>query len=209
LAGDVMERHTIGLFWVTDKKGWRLEAEPILQFGRFNAKTILAYSFYGSVQKKMTIGKGELIPSLSFGDFSGNQNSTANTLNTYNPMYPKPAFGLMVPLAPINLLVCNPGFKLSSSDRWQFSADAIFFWRERHADGLYTPFIEQIYPADPANASRSRFIGINYTSGIDYKMTNYLSFGVLGGYFKTGDYPKEIGHGKNTTYISVTIKLLY
>jgi hypothetical protein len=194
---------------VAGEKGWRLEAEPVLQFGRFNAKRILAYSFYGTVQKKMTIGNVQLTPSLSFGDFSGNQNSTDNTLNTYNPMYPKPAFGLMVPLAPINLLVCNPGFKLSASARWQFSADAIFFWRERHADGLYTPFIEQIYTADPVSTSYSRFIGTNYTAGFDYKITTYLSFGVLGGYFKTGGYPKETGHGKNTTYISATLKLIY
>jgi hypothetical protein len=211
LAGSIGKdnRHTLGLFLIKEKKGWWLEAEPNVQFGVFNHKTIFAYSFYGSLKKKIPINKIKLIPSLGFADFSGNQNSNARTFNTYNPMYPRPAYGLMVPLAPMNLLVCNPEFAVTLNNKLKFSVDEIIFWRQSHADCLYTPFIQQIYPCDVGSKSLSKFIGISYTAGIDYKITNYLLLHFLAGYFKAGDYVKQTGKGKNITYFSSGLKLKF
>jgi len=205
----VDDRHTFGWFYLKNHKDWRLEAEPVFQIGKFNSRTILAYSFFGSVQKTFTAGKIKLEPAISLGDFSGNQKSNSARFSTYNSMFSRPAFGLMFPLAPINIISASPGIKILTNWNWKISADATFFWRHSHADGLYNPFVQQIYPVDPPNSAHSNYIGNKFTAGVDFSPNSYLSFGLLGGYFKAGRYLKQTGPGKDMTYLSVTFKLIF
>jgi len=202
-------RHTFGWFYLKNRKGWRVELEPVFQIGKFNSRTTLAYSFFGGVQKSFIVGKIKLAPAFSFGDFSGNRKTNSATFHTYNSMFSRPAFGLMFPLAPINVISVNPGMKIFANQNWKISLDGTFFWRDCHADGLYNPFVQQIYPADPANSIYSKYIGNNFTAGVDYSPKPYLSLGFLGGYFKAGKYLKQTGPGKDITYLSATFKLIF
>jgi hypothetical protein len=215
LAGNLGKdvRHSVGLFLTSRIKDWEFETEPVLQFGKFNTKKVFGYSVFFKAQNKLLLNKITIIPSLSLAAFSGNRKSNGNTLNTYNPMYPKPPFGLIAPLGPVNLLNCNPGIQISPDNDWQFSLSSDIFWRESNADGLYTPAIspaiQQIYPADSPTVKHSKFIGKDYIAKIDYKMSNYLSFGFLGGYFMAGNYLKQTGKGKDITYLSGNINLKF
>ena len=199
-------RHSIGLFYTFRKNGWALETEPVLQLGRFNSRPVLAYSLFGQIQKLIPVGKTSIMPSLSLAGFSGDKKSNDKVSNTYSPMYPKPPFGLIAPLGPVNLLVSNPELNIIPNEHLLFSISSNIYFRESHHDGLYTPAvnpaIQQIYPGDPLHITQARFIGQDFTARVNYNITDYLSVSFEGGYFKAGDYLKQTGKGKNIAYIS-------
>ena len=204
-------RHTIGFLLTTGMGKWTFETEPVLQFGKFNSNTAIAYSLSFIVRKKYLLNKTSITPGLLLGVFSGDKNANDHILNTYNGLYSKQPFGLTAPLGPANIMGCNPEITIAPDDHWQFRLLSYIVWRNRRADGLYTPAaspaIQQIYPADAVNTRHSQFIGSHYVIAIDYKMTNYVSIGFNGGYFIAGTYLKQTGKGKDITYLSGIIML--
>ena len=204
-------RHTIGFLVTTGMRKWTFETEPVLQFGKFNSNTALAYSLSFNVKKKYLIKKTRITPGLSLGVFSGDKNVNDHILNTYNGLYSNQPFGLTAPLGPANIMGCNPEITIAPNNAWQFRLLSYIVWRNSRADGLYTPAaspaIQQIYPADAVNTRHSKFIGSHYVLAIGYKMTNYLSIVFNGAYFIPGAYLKQTGKGKDITYLSGIIML--
>jgi hypothetical protein len=204
-------RHTIGFLVTTGMGKWTFETEPVLQFGKFNSNTAIAYSLSFTMKKKYLIKKTSITPGISLGVFSGDKKAADPILNTYNGLYSRQPFGLAAPLGPANIMGCNPEITIAPGDAWQFRLLSYIVWRNSRADGLYTPAaspaIQQIYPADAVNTRHSKFIGSHYVLAIDYKITNYLLIGFNGGYFIAGTYLKQAGKGKNITYLSGTIRL--
>ena len=204
-------RHTVGFLSTTGIGKWTFETEPVLQFGKFNNNTAIAYSLSLTVKKKYLIKKTSVTPGLSLGVFSGDKNANDNILNTYNGLYSKQPIGLTAPLGPANITGCNPEITIAPNNAWQFRLLSYIVWRNSRADGLYTPAaapaIQQIYPADAVNTRHSTFIGSHYVLAIGYKMTNYLSIVFNGAYFIPGAYLKQTGKGKDITYLSGIIML--
>lgn len=200
-------RHSVGARSWGKYNGWRYDAEALYQFGKVGQKNINAYTTslnggyeFSGVRFKPEIGlKTEVI--------SGDRREGDNSLQTFNPLFPRGAyFGLASVVGPSNLIDIHPSvnFELSKSIEWVVDYD--MFWRYSTNDGIYAPNVAMIYPAGTSGA---RKIGRQLESEIVFQPNQYLYFRAEITWFQASDYLKASGAGKDIIFAGVTTQLKF
>jgi len=175
--------------------------ESMYQFGKFNELNINAYHLRGLVRHYFPV---KLKPMLGIGAsyVSGDKSPIDNQLNTFDPIYPRPTFGLAAPLGPANITSVRLLAGISPLKQLFINGSIYFLARESIYDGSYTPSMDQLRPFPPEE-SDARGIGTQYTLDFFYLPNSNWTFIIFSSYIAPGKYVKDTGNGKPIIYFSL------
>lgn len=200
-------RHTLGLRAVGREKGWDWDWEAFYQFGDFDSKDISAWSF--AAVTGYTFKTAALKPrvGLSVAVISGDKSSTDQTLETFNPLFPRGRyFGELSPIGPYNLILAQPSTRFSLTPHLGLSFAASTYWRQSRSDGIYS------LPGRLLRASggaAARYIGSEIEATIDWTPSRSISFGASLAAFKAGNFLRATGNHETTGFASVEVMFRY
>lgn len=200
------KRHSFGTRIWKNKGNWNYDFEGIYQFGKLQNQNILAWtissntSYQFDVKFKPTIGlKTEII--------SGNKNYGDATLETFNPLFPKGAyFGLAALIGPSNLIDVHPSVDFEINPKLNITIDYDAFWRYSSNDGIYAPNLQLIYSGKD---SSEKFIGTQWGTEMVYQYSENLSFKLQGTWFRSGEFLKDSGSGKDILLGGITAQFKF
>jgi hypothetical protein len=195
-------RQTYGLRLFSENSRFNYELEGNYQHGKFNQLKISAYSISADFNYALH-KKTNLIIGLAGNYSSGDESSEDQKLNTYNPLFSKPQYGLTAPIGSANIININPYIRIKPTDKLDVYAGTNFMWQQSSQDGIYSPGALQVRPSSlELTSSKEQQIGTLMTLETSYSVNQHLSFALDVGYFIAGNYVKETGKGKDITYLS-------
>lgn len=193
-------RQTYGIRIFSENPRFNYEIETNYQYGKFNQQKISAYSVSADLSYKLH-QKSSFVAGLAANYFTGDKSSTDTKLNTYNPLFSKPQYGLTAPIGASNIMNLNPYFRIKPTGKIDIYASVYFMWRQSNQDGIYSPGAIQVRSSG-LSISSSRKLGTQFTLEASYSVSRHLSFAVDAAYFFAGKYVKETGKGKDISYLS-------
>ena len=205
-------RHTFGArFWEQDGP-FNYNIELIGQIGEFGEGNVRA--FYAASEVAYTF-PGAWKPTIQMTNnlISGDNDPTDPDLQTFNPMYPRPFFGLAAPIGPSNLMDIHPQFQLTPTEAMSLSVGADFLWRYSTRDGIYSPAVVQSRPQPPPPPERGndqiilldseeRYTGLQLTLSYQYLLSPHWTLRLDAAYFPAGPFIRETGVGDNLFYLA-------
>ena len=195
-------RHSLGSrIWGRTKR-WSYDFEELFQFGDIAGSSIRAWTLSSS--NSYQLGDNEKAPTIGLKTemISGDKRPGDNRIESFNPLFPRGAyFGYAALIGPSNLFDIHPSIGVPLSSAVSVFADYDIFWRYSLHDGIYTPGVAMIYPAEDGT---SKFIGHQVSGTLEYIPNPFLFIRVETTWFKAGDYLKSVGAGKNIYYFGVT-----
>ena len=166
-------RHTIGTRWFGSIDGWDYDWEPVVQFGKFANREILAWTV--ATDTGYTFKSLPWRPRLGFrADIaSGDSGSPSGRFGGFNPLYFKAGyFNDASVIRPTNVSDLHPSLQLVPA-KWltaTLASDAL--WRYSVKDGVYGPpgYIE----LRPTPGS-SRYIGNTAETALEWRAGRHLT----------------------------------
>jgi hypothetical protein len=181
------------------KPGWDFDYEALWQFGTFGSANISAWTVASETGYRLP--NVPLRPRFSVkADVSSGDDPRANTLGTFNPLFPKGNyFGVLATAGPgpINFIDIHPRAEATLPQGVTISVDWIFQWRESLRDGVYSVPGFLIIPAGKSNA---RFVGNRPGMEVHWQANRHLWFQADYGIFYAGKFVKESQSGRNLNY---------
>lgn len=202
-------RQTVGTRLFSHAKSLNYELEVMYQFGSFNEQQIRAYALHGDVNVRLE-NTTNLLLGVAFNYTSGDEDRNDNKLNTYNTLYTKPPFGLILPIGLANIVNVNPYFRINPVQRVFVYGTVCFLQRQSTQDGTYTPGMAQNRPRPNASyTSENRKIGQIFTIESAYNVNRNLSFYFDVSHAEPGAYAIGTGNGKRSNYIATKATLKF
>lgn len=195
----VQRRHTFGARLWNHGKSFFYDVETMYQTGKFNEFTINAANFTGEIRYVFQETFWKPMIGLGASYITGDRDSNDVQLNTYDPLYPKPVYGLATPLGPSNIAHIKPTFGIQPLDKLYFNFNWYLLSRTSTQDGTYTPSMVQVRPIPPLSSDKYR-VGSQYTLDAFYFINKNLSFTTFLSYVRPGAYIQETGTGKNVFF---------
>jgi hypothetical protein len=200
-------RHSIGVRFHGEERGWAWNWEAIYQFGSFGAGDISAWTI--ASETAFTFEQGPWRPriALSANIASGDSNPADADLGTFNPLFPRGNyFSEAAVLGPRNFFNIHPFVTVRPTEAWSLTADVNFFWRLETSDGVYAPAGQLIRGP---SGSDDRFVGsgVSLTSG--YALAENLSFTAIYTYFFAGDFIKATGPSDDIVFLEFTLQFKF
>ena len=207
--GDGKElRHSIGSRIWGNANNWKYDFEGVYQFGIFQGKQIRAWTLSSNSSYKFN--HAVLRPELGLKTeaISGDKLQGDNTLQTFNPLFPKGAyFGLAALIGPSNLIDIHPSLSLELvKDKLVWTSDYDAFWRYSNQDGIYAPNVSLIYPSGSVS---EKFIGHQTATDLTFTPNDFLYFRGQFTWFKVGDFLKRLSPGKDIFFFGLTSTLKF
>ncbi|WP_082026527.1 alginate export family protein [Flammeovirga sp. OC4] len=198
-------RHTIGgRLWQRGRRLW-VDTDMMYQTGTFNDLMVHAFNataevhyFFPDVFLKPMIGLGA---SYVSGDYDPNDKQ----LNTFDPMYPKPVYGLAMAQGPSNITHIKPTFGLQPLERLYINFSWYYLARTSNKDGSYAPSMVQVRPSSETQSDQYG-VGIQYGLDIFYIINQHFTLMSFNSYVTPGSYVKETGMGKPITFSAVALQ---
>lgn len=207
IPGD-QHRHTVGARMWNHGSGFYYEVETMYQLGDFNGMTINAFNFTGELRYVFRNKFWKPMIGLGASYISGDRSSNDNQLNTYDPLYPKPVYGLATPQGPSNISHLKPTFGVQPIDNLVFNFDWYLLVRTSVNDGTYAPSMIQVRPF-PNTSSDDHTVGNQFALDIFYFINQNWSFITFISYVKPGDYVKDTGAGKKVFFWASTFQFKF
>jgi len=193
-------RKSFGIRFFSQNPRLNYELEANYQYGKFNYQKISAYSASADLNYKIRLDNNFVV-GLSGNYFTGDKNANDNRLNTFNPLFSKPQYGLAAPIGASNVMSINPYFRIKPTQKLDIYGGAYFMWRQSTQDGVYSPGATQVRSSG-LSFSKSQELGTQIALEASYSVSKRLSFAADAAYFFAGKYVKETGKGKDITYLS-------
>jgi hypothetical protein len=154
-------RHTVGTRFFRDPGvGLDYNWELNYQFGNFGADRVRAWSISTETGYTLSHFLFRPRPLLRIDAYSGDRDPSGHTLGTYNSYFPRGAYFTpkVVPfVGNQNLIDFHPQVQFFARQNVTGEIGWNWYWRESTHDAVYA--FDSGIPVDPANASRSRFLG--------------------------------------------------
>ncbi len=193
-------RHSLGLRTIHTLGSLSFNNEFLYQFGSVGEQDISAWtaSINGLYQLTNTLSlglNGELI--------SGDRDANDNTLNTFNPLYPKGAyFGRVAFFGPYNLMDVHP-YIMFQHKRLLFEVDFYSFWRFSDEDGIHSLPGQLL----ANNDSGEKFIAKQWGLHANYRWNSFLSSDIEVNYIDPGSFLNVSGFNENLFYVLWTTQV--
>ncbi len=197
-------RHTFGVrrFGVIGRS-FRYNTEVMLQVGTFGDKRIAAFAVetdyyyrFAGVRFRPELG-------IKLDYVSGDREHGDNRLNTFNPLFPNPAyFGLLGQITPMNLFDVHPSIALELADQVDVVADWDVFWRASTQDGLYAP--PRFLAREGQNVA-PRFIGHQPSFELQYRIDRHATWSFEASYFVSGSFIQASGDAPNILHLASSL----
>lgn len=195
-------RHIAGVRLFSQNSIVNYEMEMTYQFGKFNTQRVKAYGIFADVNF-LFIRKAKAVFGIAGNYVSGDKNRDDNLLNTYNPLFSKPQYGLTAPIGISNIVTINPYFKLKPTPKCGIYSGAYFMQLHSTQDGIYTPNGIQARPKpDKLVYSTEKKLGTLLSLETNYSASRHISFAIDVSHFFAGNFIEQTGKGKDITYLS-------
>lgn len=191
------KRHSLG-GRIHSKAAFDYDIEALYQFGKFNDADISAYTV--SAHIGYTFFHAPLKPRIGLKTeyISGDVNTSDNTLQTFNAMFPDGGYFAGVnALGPSNLYDVHPSVDYQLRKNIRLSSGIAYVWRASLQDGLYNPAGFLIVRNTTPN--NERFVGTQFTQIANWKINRYFSVTGIYAYFFAGDYLKQSSPARTDT----------
>jgi hypothetical protein len=190
-------RHSIGArYWATGARVDR-NFEAVAQFGTFGSSRISAWTLASDTGVRMNDGTGPRV-GLRADVTSGDANAADDRLGTFNAMFPKGAyFGLVTTAGPANHIDLHPEIAFRPTSRLAVTANWLFYWRYRTADGIYGVAGQVL--VRPTAAAQSRFVGQAPGVEITVEPARNLTVTTTLAAFTAGSFVREAVPAAQTT----------
>ena len=196
-------RQSYGIRLFSQNNRLNYEFEGTYQSGKFNDLRIRAYSLSADINYKVDRTSNATV-GISGNYASGDKDANDKRLNTYNPLFSKPQYGLAAPIGAANIININPYVSVSPGKRVNVSLGLYLMWRQSNSDGVYSPLGTETRPKlSILTLSKEREIGKLWSLESNYNITRNLILAVDASYFSAGRFVHETGKGKDITYLSV------
>ena len=188
-------RHSFGTRIWKNEGNWRYDFEGVYQFGKLENQTIRAWTISSNTAYQFKNMKFKPSIGLKTEVISGNKTYADETIETFNPLFPRGAyFGLAALIGPSNLIDFHPYVNLEINPKFSVAFDCDVFWRYSKNDGIYAPNVQLIYSGEN---TAEKFIGTQLGAEINYQYSDRLSFKLEATWFQSGSFIKDVGTGKD------------
>ena len=190
----VEDRHTIGTRIFGKKNGWDYDLEPMIQWGTFSSKDILAWTTANTAGYTFADIPWKPRTGVNFDVASGDHKN--NTLGTFNPLFFKAGyFNDASILRPSNIIDVHPSVQLEPCKRIEITLGSDTVWRYSKKDGIYSPSGSIELTAAPG----SSYVGTTTEAAVVFQLDRHTSFTVSYVHMFTGSYVKSV-HGGDVNY---------
>lgn len=197
------ERHTLGTRLFGNVSGFDYDIEPVIQFGRFGSKDILAWTFASSVGYRFEGAPWRPRLGVNFDVASGDK--TGGSLGTFNPLYFKsPYFNDASVIRPSNIIDVHPTLQLLPTDNLLITLGSDVLWRYTTDDAIYNPGGKIVIPP----GGSSPYVATTAEFSVQWQIDRHLSW--IGSYvhYFTSDAVKGLG-GKDIDFVGTWISFIW
>lgn len=195
-------RRVVGLRTFSQNPLINYEAEATYQFGTFNDLKVKAYALFGDVNIVL-FRKSKMLLGVAGNYVSGDRDKNDNTLNTYNPLFSKPQYGLTAPIGASNIVTFNPYLRINPIKRGGIYAGVYFMQRQSNQDGSYSPDGTELRPRPEKLATATgKQIGTLLSLETNYSVNSHWALAFDASYFWAGRFLEQTGMGRDITYVS-------
>lgn len=199
-------RNTVGSrIWGT-YKNWNYDIETAYQFGKFDRKSIHAWTF--SINNSFTYMINKRLQKIGFKTeyISGDKIQNDGSIETFNPLFPRGTyFGLAALIGPSNLIDIHPFLECQLTQKLNFYVDYDMFWRASENDAIYQPNGAVLFNSSNSTAKK---IGNQLGASFEYTFNKYLSFTLEGTWFNSGPFIKDVSNGKDILFTASTLTII-
>ena len=195
----INRRHTVGMRAHNHGSKFYYDVETMLQAGKFNDLKVAALNVTGEVRYIFQSAFWKPMIGIGASYITGDYDANDNQMNTFDPMYPKPVYGLAIPQGPTNISHIRPTFGFQPTDKLFFNFRYYYLARTSIQDGTYTPGMVQVRPI-PNITSDKRRLGNQFALDVFYIINQHFTFLNFVSHVEAGPYPMETGAGKNVFY---------
>ncbi|OHV17937.1 hypothetical protein BK022_02530 [Methylorubrum extorquens] len=183
--------HTYGTRFFGDTGAWFLNAEAVLQSGRFSGHPIAAWGVGGEIGRRFLDVLLQPALSLTADVISGDADRNDPKLGTFNPLFPRGKyFGALSPIGPRDLIHLRPTVTVSPLDDLAVSLTGAAYWRQSTGDGIYA--IPGVLVRG-GEGSDARFIGTQIELTTAWQATPELNLTVSASAFEPWTFIRETG----------------
>lgn len=206
-AGEGLEkRHSVGARLFGESSGWDWDFEGVYQFGDFNSGRIRAWTL--ATETGFTFKSMPFEPRLGLkADIaSGDADLGDDTLNTFNPLYPKQPYFSDANLATLaNLMDLHPSLEFEFGSGVTFGVGAIFQWRNRRADAIYLANVSEV---EGSAGGSGQFIGTQLVADIEWQVSPRLTLRSQYVHFRSGAAVRQAG-GRDVDFVLASVALKF
>lgn len=194
-------RHSLGARFWGRRGALDYNFETLWQWGDFRGEEIRAWTFASDTGFSATALRTSPRFYVRANIISGDRAPRDGRLDTFNALYPRGAyFGDIGLLGPANLINLHPGVTGKLSARWSYAVDAVFYWRESTADGIYNAGGALVRPP---GTSTARYIGTQADVSLTWTYNRHVSVEAAYARFWAGDYLRATGRHDTVAYLSL------
>jgi len=201
------KRNTVGSRIWGSHYNWNYDIETAYQFGKFDRKSIHAWTF--SINNSFNYMINKRIQKIGFKTeyISGDKIQNDGSIETFNPLFPRGAyFGLAALIGPSNLIDIHPFLECQLTQKLNFYVDYDMFWRASENDAIYQPNGAVLFES---SNSTSKKIGNQLGASFEYTFNKYLNFTLEGTWFNSGNFIQDVSNGKDILFTASTLTLIF
>jgi hypothetical protein len=198
-------RHSVGARLFGRRGAWDHDHEATLQAGTFGSGDIRAWAFEGEVGYTVPDAPTRPRVSIRYNAGSGDRDPANPNLETFYAMFPRGGITTEVfGFSPANLLHLRLGIEQRITPRLGVIVSADGVWRTSVRDGLYGAGGNVMIAG---HASRSRYVGWDVDTTINWRLTRQVVIGVSAGYFRNGTFSREAGLSERQWFFAPVISV--
>jgi hypothetical protein len=198
-------RHSLGTRLFGRRGAWDHDHEVTVQWGTFGAGDIRAWAIEGDIGYTLADIPARPRVSLRYDAGSGDKDPANPNLETFNAMFPRGGVTTEVfNFSPANLLHLRLGYEQRVTPRLGVVLSADGVWRTSVRDGVYGP---SALPMVAGAASRSRYVGWDVDTTINWRLSRQVVIGVSAGYFRNGTFSREAGLAERQWFFAPVISI--
>ena len=192
-------RHSVGMRLWGKMKAWDYNSEMIVQLGNFGHGKVRAWAAASDVGYTLRTTRFRPRLGLKADIASGDRDSTALNLQTFNTLFPRGQyFGEIGLIGLANLVDLHPSLDLHLTDRFMVAGDWDVFWRESVRDGIYGNATNLLRSG---RANRARYVGSQPSLGMEWAANPHITFNANYTHFFAGDFLKGKNPARNLNYL--------
>lgn len=201
------DRHTIGARLFGSISSFDYTADLMYQFGEFAEQDIRAWGLSSSAGYTFDEIKWKPGIALRLDAASGDENTSDNETNTFDPLFPANGklYGNISASTLSNIIMIGPRVAFSPVKNITIATTAQAFWRESEDDVAYMPGMNAI--PGTGNVSSKR-LGTSYNLFARWTPTANLTVDLEHQYYDVDDVIREAG-GESMTYTSIRTSFLF
>jgi hypothetical protein len=182
------ERETFGTRFFGQADGFDYDIEPVIQTGRFDGRTILAWTYASSLGYRFENAPTKPRLGVDFDVASGD--TKGGSFGAFNPLYFKSGyFNDASVIRPSNIIDIHPTLELLPRDDVLIVAGSDVLWRYTNADGIYSP---------PGNleiqpGGSSHYVATTAELSVQWQINRHLTWIASYVHMFTGDTVQKLG----------------